>query len=110
MKTKMLSLLVAMIAGGCATAPQMTVVHSFSGDAGNSAVFFDAPCTKASVLQHVRTEFHPAMKAAEGLYDGKAYDLCWTDDPNGSGGVILVWEDGGMGMLGKEILKPGTGV
>ena len=111
---KRLFLLVSfLLFSGCAVlqpaAPAPAIAYTYAGPQG-SAVLFDAPCTKASVLRHVPQPYHFLMKAAEGTFEGEKYDLCWAEKPDGSGDVVLQWEDGSGGGLSRQVLKPGSKV
>jgi len=72
---------------------------------GNRAVFYDEPCTKESVTKLVPAPARNMLKNADGIYEGKPYDLCYAEVPPGSGDVMLIWEDGGMGVLRGAIKR-----
>lgn len=95
---------------GCASLPKMppAAVYSYSGEHG-VAQFYDAPCSPI-VLQLIPPQLRPLFRGGEGTYDGPTYALCWTPEPENPDVLFLIWEDGGIGRLGKEVVRPGTGV
>lgn len=100
-----------MALAGCQTVkPKMppAIKYSYSGPHGD-ALFYDGPCAPI-VLQLIPPEHRAMFRGGEGIYDGENYVLCWAPHPSSEDAIFLLWEDGGMGGLGKEILKPGTGV
>jgi hypothetical protein len=99
--------LVIIALAGCASVPAKVVVHSYSGPHG-VATFYDGACTEEKVLKHIPEQYRHLFKAGEGTYDGPRYELCWSDAV-APGTVLMVWEDGGIGQLGKEVLRGGTG-
>jgi hypothetical protein len=108
---RVISLIVSLLVAGCASVPGGAgpkLVHSFSGDKGVASMY-DAPCTEPKVLQYIPPEHQPRFKAGEGTYEGPKYALCWACMPDGSGGVLIVWEDGGFGRLSADVLRGGRG-
>lgn len=93
---------------GCASVPVMATVHTFSSPTGTGN-FFDAPCTSETVLARVPQELRKHFKHAEGTYEGKPYELCWAYSLDGRRAVVVVWEDGGVGVIQREYLDVGKG-
>jgi hypothetical protein len=92
-------LLFSWTLGGCASLQPKKVISTHTEKVGNTVTLFDEPCTDEHVIKFVPAEFRHLMKDADGTYEGKAYDLCYTELPPGSGDVVLVWEDGGIGGI-----------
>jgi hypothetical protein len=104
----LIAIAVLFVVQGCASVqPGKVAVHSYSGPHG-VATFYDGACTNEKVLKHIPEQYRHLFKAGEGTYDGPRYELCWSDAMD-SGTVLIVWEDGGIGGLGKEVLRGGTG-
>lgn len=109
---KLLVLLLCPVVWGCATVqPKMppAIKYNYSGEHGAAVFYADAPCSPI-VLQLIPPDIRPQFHGGEGTYDGPTYALCWAQHPYEEDVIFLIWEDGGVGTLGKEILKPGTGV
>lgn len=109
---KLLVLLLCPVVWGCATVqPKMppAIKYNYSGEHGNAVFYADEPCSPI-VLQLIPPDIRTLFKGGEGTYDGPKYALCWTPEPDNPDVIFLLWEDGGMGRLSKEILQPGLGV
>lgn len=93
---------------GCANIavkPQLPVVYTYTDKAGK-ADMLDAPCESKRVLDQIPHEYHEAMRAARGTFQGKSFEACWIDVGEI---VVIVWEDGDKGRLPKELLQGGKG-
>ena len=97
--------LLAMLVAGCATVPPERGARYSNGR--DSVELFSGPCTDSKVIAHLPQELRDKLKAGHGTYDGKPYALCWI---RVQGGIVVVWEDGGMGQIPDGHAQIGVGV
>lgn len=106
---RVITAIALLLVAACATPqPKMPLVVYGKIQATNARVtLFDAPCESAKVLQIVPVLLRARMKAADGSYEGVAYESCWLFSNGVDGDIVLVWEDGGIGELpNRYIEKP----
>lgn len=72
---------------------------------------FNRPCESEKVKPvldyHVPAEYHEQFRLGAGLYQGRPFELCWMPL---AGDVVVVDEDGDLGMLPQSVfeLDPGA--
>jgi hypothetical protein len=64
-----------------------------------SVNLYQESCRIAQVLVYIPINAQSSFKYGEGVYDGKPFKLCWTDNLPGISKIVIVWEDASVQFL-----------
>ncbi len=89
-----------------AKADEVTVIKTYTSDAGDVLALSDAPCTtmKGAFIGVPLTDRSPNLKAAKLMWQGQALDACWIKAPTGE--TLVIDETGDAGAVEGSIFEP----